>query len=148
MVSEIRTFTVPIPAGTPLSAPAIVPVTFPPRIVTAVRWRVPPGPSGLMGWALTVAGNPVIPRAPGTYIVANDEHDEWPLEGYPDQGQWQVTGYNTDIYAHSVYLTFLLDQISAGLAAPALLPNAALSSPLPPALVTVDQALTVPQLAI
>lgn len=148
MVSEIRPFAVTIPALTPLATPLVTPIVFPPRVVTAIRWKVPPGPSGLMGWALTVAGNPVIPRQQGTYFITDNDADTWPLEGYPDQGQWQLTGYNTDIYPHTVYLTFLLDQISSQLTAPAILPNEALSSPLAPSLVTPDQALTVPVLSI
>jgi len=81
-----------------------------------------------MGWALTVSGNPVIPRDIGSYIVADGDADTWQLEDYPDQGAWQVTGYNTDIYNHTVYLTFLLDQNVAGVALPQQIPNTALSS--------------------
>lgn len=147
MVSEIRPFAVTIPAGTLQSAPLVAPINFPPRVVTALRWKVPPGPSGLMGWALTVAGNPVIPRQQGAYFVTDNDADTWPLEGFPDQGQWQLTGYNTDIYDHTVYLTFLLDQISTQLAAPALMPNWALSRPAAPALVTPGQARTAPALS-
>jgi hypothetical protein len=129
VVSEIRSFQVTIPAGTAQTSPAITDVSFPPRVVTGIHWKVPPGPSGLMGWALTIDGNPVIPRAQGTYIVADNDSDTWTLEGYPDQGQWQLTGYNTDIYDHTVYLDFLLDQIATELQTPAQLPNAAISSP-------------------
>lgn len=101
-----------------------------------------------MGWALTIAGNPVIPRQQGAYFVTDNDSDTWPLEGFPDQGQWQLTGYNTDVYDHTVYLDFLLDQISTQLAAPPLISNADLSSPPPPALVTPDQSLSVPVLSI
>lgn len=127
MASEIRTFAVTIPAGTPIAAPSVQPVVFPPRIVTAIRWKVPPGPGGLMGWALTVAGHPVIPIQQGAYFVTDAESDTWTLENYPDQGQWQLTGYNTDIYDHTVYLTFLLDLASAAAATPDQIPNADLS---------------------
>lgn len=112
MVAEIRTAQATIPAGTPQAAPVTVNVSFPDRIVRAVRWRVPRGPGGLMGWALTSDGVPVIPVTPGTWIVADGEADDWPLDGYPTAGNWQVTGYNTGVYPHTVYLTFLLDLIS------------------------------------
>jgi len=129
---EIRSFVVTIPAGTPLAAPVTIPVVFPARTVVQLDWQVPDGPAGLMGWALTVAGQPVIPRNSGAYIIANDLARSWPLEGYPDQGQWQVTGYNTDIYDHKVYLDFLMELNSAQAAAPAQIDSTALSSP-PPA---------------
>lgn len=131
MATEIRAFAVQIPANTPVSAPVTIPVVFPPRTVIQLDWQVPPGPSGLMGWALTVAGQPVIPRNPGAYIVTDNRTESWPLENYPDQGQWQVTGYNTDIYPHTVYLDFLLDLNSAPTGTPAQIPSTDLSSPLP-----------------
>ena len=112
MANEIRAAQATIPAGTPLSAPVTVSVAFPDRIVRSVRWRVPRGPGGLMGWQLTSDGVPVIPVVAGTWIVADDEADDWALDGYPTTGNWQVTGYNTGVYPHTVYLTFLLDLIT------------------------------------
>lgn len=109
MAQEIREFTVLIPAGTTKAAPLVADIGFPSREVIAVSWRVPPGPSGLMGWALTSAGTPVIPIQPGTYIVTDNQSATWNLEGYLDSGNWQLTGYNTGLYDHTVYLTFLLD---------------------------------------
>lgn len=109
MAQEIREFGVLIPAGTPKTAPLVTDISFPQRLVTAVSWRVPPGPSGLMGWALTSAGAPVIPIQPGTYIVTDNQAATWPLEDYLDSGNWQVTAYNTGIYPHMVCFTFQLD---------------------------------------
>lgn len=109
MAQEIREFAVLIPHGTTKAAPLVTNVSFPQREVIAVSWRVPPGPSGLMGWALTSAGTPVIPIQSGTYIVTDNQADTWNLEGYLDSGNWQVTGYNTGLYDHTVYLTFLLN---------------------------------------
>lgn len=109
MAQEIREFAVLVPHGTPKTAPAVTNIRFPAREVIAVSWKVPPGPSGLMGWALTSAGTPVIPIQQGTYIVTNDQADTWDLEGYLDSGNWQVTAYNTGLYDHTVYLTFLLN---------------------------------------
>ena len=110
-----------VPAGTPQTAPQVTSIVFPEREVVAVSWRVPPGPSGLMGWALTSAGTPVIPIQPNTYIVTDDQAATWDLEGYMDSGNWQVTAYNTGIYPHTVYLTFQLD-----------LPGTAVPAPPPP----------------
>lgn len=121
MAQEIREFTVLIPHGTPKTAPLVTDISFPSREVIAVSWRVPPGPSGLMGWALTSAGTPVIPIQPGTYIVTDNQSATWNLEGYLDSGNWQLTGYNDGLYDHTVYLTFLLD-----------LPGTAEVSPPPP----------------
>ena len=98
-----------VPAGTAKAAPLVTDISFPAREVIAISWRVPPGPSGLMGWALTSAGAPVIPIQQGAYVVTDNQSATWDLEGYLDSGNWQVTAYNTGLYDHAVYLTFLLD---------------------------------------
>lgn len=109
MAQEIREFAVTVPAGTAKAAPLVTNISFPQRDVVAVSWRVPPGPSGLLGWQLTSSGTPVIPIQQGTYMVTDNQADTWDLEGYLDSGNWQVTAYNTGIYPHTVYLTFLLN---------------------------------------
>lgn len=109
MAQEIREYAVTVPAGTVQAAPLVTDISFPERTVVAVSWRVPPGPSGLMGWALTSAGTPVIPIQPDTYIVTDDQAGTFPLHGYLDSGNWQVTAYNTGTYPHTVYLAFQLD---------------------------------------
>lgn len=109
MAQEIREFAVTVPHGTTKANPAVTNISFPAREVIAVSWRVPPGPSGLMGWALTSAGTPVIPIQQGAYVVTDNQSATWDLEGYLDSGNWQVTAYNTGLYDHTVYLTFLLD---------------------------------------
>lgn len=118
MAQEIREFAVTIPAGTPISAPVTVDISFPERIVEAIVWKVPSGPSGLMGWQLTSAGAPVIPIQQGTYIVTDNQFATWDLEGYLDSGNWQVTGYNLGIYPHTVYLTFLLALVGSSVSGP------------------------------
>lgn len=109
MAQEIREFAVTIPAGTTKAAPFVTSIAFPARTVVAVSYRVPPGPSGLMGWALTSAGTPVIPIQQGSYIVTDNQFATWDLEGYLDSGNWAVTGYNLGLYPHTVHLTFALD---------------------------------------
>lgn len=109
MGQEFREFAVTVPAGTAKTAPLVTDVSFPARTVLAVSWRVPPGPSGLMGWQLTSAGAPVIPIQPGAYVVTDNQAATWPLAGYLDSGNWQVTAYNTGLYDHTLYLTFELD---------------------------------------
>jgi len=109
VAQEVREFAVLVPHGTPLAAPVTVNISFPSRIVTSITYKVPPGPSGKMGWSLTSAGTPVIPIQRNTYIVTDNQSDTWNLEGYLDSGNWQVTAYNTGVYDHTVYLTFQLD---------------------------------------
>lgn len=114
MAREIRKFEAKIPAGTAKTAPVTIDVSFPPRVVTQINVRVPPGPNGNLGFQIAAAGNQVIPINLGQFIVANDDRMEWPLTDYIDSGDWQVVGYNTGAYDHTIYVTFLLDLVTTG----------------------------------
>ena len=118
--AEVRSFAVTIPAGTVQADPYTADIFFPARDVVAVSWRVPPGPSGLMGWRLTMSGGQVVIPTGGGWIVADDQYDTWPLTGFPDSGYWEVTGYNTGAYPHTVYLDFLLDLVTEAVSSPPL----------------------------
>lgn len=134
---EVRSFQVTIPAGTPQTSPYTQDIFFPVREVVQVHWKVPPGPSGLMGWRLTMSGgNAVIPTG-GGWIVADGEDATWPFEGLPDSGAWEVTGYNTDIYDHTVYLDFLLALVGGSGGLTTFVSNEAISNPAPQTVSTV-----------
>lgn len=111
MAVEIRRFTFTIPAGTLKTALKTQVVTFPPRVVTQINIRVPPGPAGQMGFSIGSSGNPVIPIDPGTFVVTDNERIEWPLERFWDSGSWEFFGYNLGQYDHSVYIEFLCDLV-------------------------------------
>lgn len=129
MASEIHQFAFQVPAGTLQSAPVSQQLTMPPRTVTQLKVKVPPGPRGLMGFNVGAAGVAIIPAIPGSFIVTDNEQIDWPLENYLDSGGWQVFGYNTGQYAHTIYLTFycIVPGIASGLQPsvidPALLDN-------------------------
>ena len=148
--AQVYYFVATIPGGTNLPAAVTTDCSFPEGSVVGVRWRVPPGPSGYMGWQLTSDGAPVIPLQLGTYIVADDEYDTIEIAGYLDSGNLQVTGYNDDSYDHSVYLTFYVvppggDQVGGGAqaAVAAFAPPQLLSSP-PPDVTTFTAGIEVP----
>lgn len=121
MAREIREFDITITAGTTKAAPSIQAITFPARVVEAIEWRVPPGPNGTMGFAIAAANMAIIPYNTGAFIVTDNEAQSWPINGYIDSGSWQLIGYNTGTYDHTVYLRFLLNLVEAGKAAGAVL---------------------------
>lgn len=129
--TQIYSFVATIPGGGDTQTFTVINCQFPAASVVAIRWRVPPGPSGYMGFQITSDGVPVIPVQQGAFIVADDEMAQWDISGYPDAGNWQVTGYNADTYPHSVYVDFLTVEPGADVPAPAV---SAASSP------TVDNA--------
>lgn len=132
MSQEIREYVATIPAGTPIATPVTIDIEFPARSVQQIDVRVPPGPKGCMGFQLGTGGMPVIPANLGQWIVADDEVFHWPLEGYWDSGSWDVFGYNTGTFPHSIYLTFQLNPITQPSTAPAPISGSDLSN-LPPA---------------
>ncbi len=108
---EIYSFAVTIPAATAKASPLVTSVGIPPRDVNQINITVPPGPSGLVGFQIGMVGVPVIPRNSGGFIVADGRIIEWPVKELADSGAWQVIGYNTDIYDHTIYVEFLVNLI-------------------------------------
>ncbi len=109
MAREVYAFQVTIPAGTAKILPYRQKTTLPVRKVDTLEIVIPPGPSGLMGFAITMSTVAVLPIVAGTYVVTDDEHISWPLSDLPTSGDWQVSGYNTDTYDHTIYLRWLVD---------------------------------------
>lgn len=131
MAREVRPFQVTIPAGTPITAPVTLDVSFPTRVVVRVEWEVPPGPNGLMGFQVANAGVPIIPADKNRWIVASNASHGWDLHGAITSGSWQIIGYNTGQYDHSIMIYFLLDLPSdqAASAVPDLTPVELISAP-------------------
>lgn len=106
---EVREFEVTCPQGTSKLDPLVTDLDMPTRTVLNIRIRVPPGPNGVMGFAIGSAGAFVIPINDGEYIVGSDEIFEWSLEDQINSGAWQVTMYNLGIYPHTIYMTWTVE---------------------------------------
>lgn len=127
-----------IPAGTAVASPVTVDVSIPEASITEVEILVPPGPNGLMGFRLANAGTQVIPYLSDDWIISNEETISWPLTEQITSGSWQVTGYNTGQFDHTIYLRFLITPVTdtTGSALPAPIPAELISSPPPLDVVT------------
>ena len=99
-------FQVTIPAGTLITAPLVVATKIPFRRVTAIRWTVPPGPSGLAGWRVLMSGVQLVPNQPGTWIVRDNHTHAAEYDNLPETDAWSVAGYNTGTFAHTLYVTY------------------------------------------
>lgn len=131
MASQIYAFAVRVPAGTPVSSPQVTPLAIPPATVQAVEWLIPPGPRGLVGFALGSSGQPTIPYGLGTWIIGDDIDRHWDLVDQIESGAWQCWAYNTGQYDHTFYLRLLTVPIGANV--PIIYP-----APLPPLSGTLD----------
>ena len=129
MAREIRVFDCLIPAGTLQTAPITIDLAMPVRVVTEIEFVIPPGPNGLVGFALGSAGVNIIPIQKGVWIIGNDEIARWPVTEQIDSGAWQFFGYNTGTFAHTITVRFLLDLVAnKGLSPLTLIPNEAITS--------------------
>jgi len=118
VADEVRQFTVLVPAGTTAAAPITVPMDMPPRRVEALQVVVPPGPNGLVGWAVLFGGQRLIPYQSDLWVITSGENITWPLEDQPEGGSWAVQAYNTGTVDHALYFRWLVKWITAVTVAP------------------------------
>jgi hypothetical protein len=59
-----------------------------------------------------MGGVQVLPQSGGGPIIADNEWDEWEIEDLPDSGDWELVGFNTGTFDHTVYLGFYVTPIS------------------------------------
>lgn len=114
MADRIEPFTVTIPPGVAIATPQTFSLSFDDGVVTRIIVTIPPGPSGFMGFQFRHKGGPVIPYTGGQFIVGDDRVVDWPVANMPTADGWELYAYNTDIYQHSVYIEFLIDEIPVG----------------------------------
>lgn len=108
MAVEVWSFQNTIPAGTAKATPVKLSMKLPPREIERIDILVPAGPNGLMGFQLGMAGAQVFPANAGNWFVKSAVNFSWDLQGQPNSGAWQLFGYNTGQYDHTVYVDFLV----------------------------------------
>jgi hypothetical protein len=106
VADNLWAYTCLVPAG---SNPAVTDMFVGNDPVTAIRWRVPPGPRGHLSWYLAQSGAQVLPNPLSTAVVADGEWGTWVLDNLPPNPTWQLFGFNTGADDHSVYLQFYTD---------------------------------------
>lgn len=120
MADRVEVGTVTAAAGTLVSAPATVDLSFPPGTVSEVEIVIPAGHAGLTGIALGQGGQVVIPATAGAYIIGDSDVIRWPLDGFLDNGSWFAQAYNTDVFDHQWFVRFLVTETAPVIAAPSL----------------------------
>lgn len=104
-------FAVTIPASTPKTSPLTTLTRMPNRKITDITWTIPVGASGFSGFRITMGGVQVIPANPGAWIIRDGSISGAALARLPTSGAWDVTGYNTGVHSHTVYVTFFAEVI-------------------------------------
>lgn len=70
--------------------------------VDLIQIRVPPGPSGLVGFRLAHSGQSVIPYTGERWFTTDNDKLDWVTERYPQGDAWQLWAYNLDLYDHTI----------------------------------------------
>lgn len=113
MATRIVPFEVLTPKGTAKASFLVTPLSFQDGRVERIEILVPPGPSGLMGFRIAHSNQTVIPVSGSTWNIADGVKFDWPLTNFPTGDAWEMWSYNTDVYDHTVYLWFHVQDFGA-----------------------------------
>lgn len=106
MANRIEPFEVTIPANTAIASFQRTDLSMQDGRADKVQIRVPPGPSGLVGFKIAHSGQSVIPYFVDRWFITDNDKLDWDLANYPQGDAWQLWAYNLDVYAHTLYLWF------------------------------------------
>jgi hypothetical protein len=113
-MTRIQSYQITVPAGTLSTAPQSTHIQFSPGTVTDVDIKVPPGPSGNLAINVNSGGNNYIPVNDASFLFPDNDYLSYALSNAPNSGNWTVVAYNTDVWDHTFYVTFHVeDNLSA-----------------------------------
>jgi hypothetical protein len=98
-----------VPAGTPVATPVSTTLYAQRARIVRMEVKVPPGPSGLVGFRFDHSNAQVIPKVPGTWIVTDNEVVQFDLDDLQPWPDWRLVAYNTDVFDHTLYVVLWLD---------------------------------------
>jgi hypothetical protein len=120
-LTRIWPLTVTVPAGTPPSAPLVVPWVTEDAVITEIEILIPSGPNGTTGIRIMKGDVQLLPWGSGSWIIANDYNRTFPIGGYLPTKDLKVQAYNQGANPHSFYLrmsvSYASDAASASSAA-------------------------------
>lgn len=102
MANRIEPFEVTVLANTSIAAFQRTDLPMPEGRVDLIQVRVPPGPSGLVGFRFAHSGQSVIPYTGERWFTTDNDKLDWPTERYPQGNAWQLWAYNLDVYDHVI----------------------------------------------
>lgn len=102
------------PAGHVFSDGPVQSVNVGPDPVIGIRWRIPPGPQGLLEWWLGQSGVPVFPNAQADGVIGDNEWDTWAIDNPPSNPVWQVFCNNQGTLDHVLEFQFYIETFTGG----------------------------------
>lgn len=112
MADRLEWFEFTIQPGSTPTTPVINDMSFYQGSVVEIDVKVPPGPAGNLGFAITAGGSQYIPRTMNAYVVPDDDYLVWPLANAINSGDWALLAYNTDIWPHLIQVGFQVNELT------------------------------------
>lgn len=130
-----------IPAETAIASFQTTSVSFQRGRVDRLEVRIPPGPSGLVGFRIGHSGQVIIPRQGSAWFITDNDKLDWDLDNYPTGSAWEIYAYNTDVYDHTLYFWWHLTELGT--------PDVGVVTPIPitPVATAEDVGLTAGEIA-
>lgn len=100
-----------VPAGTPIASPFSAQWPLEDNYLIRIDARIPPGPSGSMGFRILWSQQQIVPWGNLSWLIANDESIPWESSTALTASALTVQGYNTGNFPHSVYLRALISTL-------------------------------------
>ena len=101
-----------IPAGTPVASPVSLAFPLEDNFLKAMYIRIPPGPSGYMGFKILWASQQIVPWGNNSWLITNDEKVTWESETAVTVSGLVLEGYNTGQYNHTIYVLGLIQTLT------------------------------------
>jgi hypothetical protein len=108
---NVLNFAITIPANTAIITP--VTTQTPLGICTLVEIKVviPPGPAGLVGFAINGGGSQIFPQGTDKWFIFDDYVYDQPVDNQINSGQWAVAAYNLDVFDHTLQFYYYTNNI-------------------------------------
>ena len=85
--------------------------TFNDGFVERLEVYIPRGHAGLTKILVTYGAFPVIPFQAAAWLTGDDKLYGFDIDNFPSADQWGATLTNSDVYAHSWEVRFLINEI-------------------------------------
>lgn len=109
MTNSIQVFQLALPAGNGSANLSSIPCPLGLSDVSQIILQFPAGCAGNVGVQLLMGGGPAYPAMSGQFFNLDDYVFVIPVSGMGNSGQWQLQGFNTDFYQHTITATFFYD---------------------------------------
>jgi hypothetical protein len=94
-----------VPAGTAVASPLTFVLPLPASVIRSIDVIVPPGPHGLVGFAIYYGSDQMAPARQGSWVIVDNDRVSFVPPRSCTSGAWSLVAYNQGIYDHTLYVS-------------------------------------------